>query len=265
RSDVSYKELTNATYVYDMATLAEENGKTNDYTKTTCGQKIYDYCFGNEELSDVKSYKVLNTINEGHSDHNGICFEVVLGKPAKINMSPTPASVKQGATATFAVNAENVKKFQWQYYSSANGVWKNVGVSIPSAKTAVLKFTGEAKYNGWYYRCAVTGWDGDIEYSNPAKLTVLLSAKINAQPKAASVKQNAKATFTVKADNAENYQWQYSKNGTTWRNTGDSIPNTATLSFTALAKYNGYYYRCAVTGQDGAVKYSGKAKLTVKK
>jgi hypothetical protein len=56
------------------------------------------------------------------------------------------------------------------------------------------------------------------------------------------------------------YQWQYSKNGTTWTNKAGAT--SASYTVTAKESYNGMLYRCIVTNAGGSVT-SGTAKLTV--
>ena len=72
----------------DMAKVALDNGAASkeEYNKTTCGNVVCDFCFGNAKLTNAVNYKVLDT--KGHreekqkhgvySDHDGVSFEVTL-------------------------------------------------------------------------------------------------------------------------------------------------------------------------------------------
>ncbi len=100
--------------------------------------------------------------------------------------------------------------------------------------------------------------------SNVVALTVKLKPVITAQPVGKTVNEGSKATFTVKAQNAESYQWQYKAPGSTvWKNITAASGKKATYSVTTAAKHNGYQYRCKVTNAVGTVT-SSVVKLTVK-
>ncbi|MBR3555904.1 MAG: immunoglobulin domain-containing protein [Oscillospiraceae bacterium] len=85
---------------------------------------------------------------------------------------------------------------------------------------------------------------------------------ITTQPKAQTVAEGAKATFKVVASGTDplTYQWQYSKNGTSWMDKAGAT--SASYTVTAKASYNGLYYRCRVSNAGGEI-FSSKAKLTV--
>ena len=100
--------------------------------------------------------------------------------------------------------------------------------------------------------------------SAAATLTVTTTT-ITAQPASATVSKGTKVTLSVKATGTGlTYQWQYSNDGTTWRNCSMAGNNTPSFSFTASAGLNGRQYRCIVTGSDGIAVTSNAAKLTVK-
>lgn len=65
------------------------------------------------------------------------------------------------------------------------------------------------------------------------------------------------ATFSVVAMNVAAYQWQYSENdGVTWKNSGTSIPKTATISYEITeATYNNLR-RCRLTDAGGNQIYT---------
>ena len=84
---------------------------------------------------------------------------------------------------------------------------------------------------------------------------------ITTQPSAKTVAAGAKATFKVVASGTGlTYQWQYSRNGTSW--TDKAGATSASYTVTAKASYNGLYYRCKVSNAGGEV-FSNKVKLTV--
>ena len=186
----------------------------------------------------------------------------------KITTQPKDVTASVGGEAVFSVTASGTSlKYQWQY--SKNGTaWYNVGTSISGSRTAAMSFTAVKKYNGYFYRCKITDGAGNTVLSAAAKLTVsTASVKITAQPQNVSVKSGREAAFSVAATgSALTYQWQYSTDGSMWKNVGTGIKSAKTeeLYFTAVAKYNGYAYRCRITDAGGAVVYSDAATLTVK-
>ena len=98
-----------------------------------------------------------------------------------------------------------------------------------------------------------------IEY----EFSVLESGlSITTQPTSKTVAAGTTVTFKVVATGATSYQWQYSKDGTTWTNCSSAGSNTATFSFVASTGFNGRQYRCQV--KNGSVTVTSNAtKLTV--
>ena len=88
---------------------------------------------------------------------------------------------------------------------------------------------------------------------------------IKTQPKNVSVKAGKKATFKIKAKGEElKYQWYYrTSSAAKWKKVS-SGGKSATRSFKAKAKQNGYQYRCLVKNSAGKV-YSKTVRLKVKK
>jgi hypothetical protein len=86
---------------------------------------------------------------------------------------------------------------------------------------------------------------------------------ITSHPKSVTVPAGSTAEFSVTATGTGlTYQWQYSKNGTTWTKTTSLTGyNTATLSVPVKSSYNGLMFRCAVTS-NGTTKYSDGALLS---
>ena len=184
------------------------------------------------------------------------------GLTVKTTVTAKPASVKKavGDTAAFTVEATGPKlTYQWQSSADNGKTWTNSGFS--TAKTATLKVPVTAARNGYKYRCKVTGANGSVTTS-AATLTVL--TKITAQPASVKNAVGATASFKVEATGVKlTYQWQYSTNGTTWKNSGFSTAKSATLNVPVTAARNGYRFRCVVTGSNGQTATSNAAKLTV--
>ncbi len=98
----------------------------------------------------------------------------------------------------------------------------------------------------------------------PIQTSAASKPSITTQPKSVTAYVNTTAKFTVKATDADSYQWQYRTSATgTWKNTTATGAKTATLSVPASTSRSGYQYRCKVTNETGTVN-SSAATLTVK-
>ena len=231
-----------------------DNGETWTEWNGTAASTVIK---GTEENNGDKYRCVVSTVyNDVTSDEVQL---IVSGVKPRILVQPKKVTVALNKTATFTVVAAGTGlSYQW-YYSTNNGsTWKKW--SGKTEDTASAK--GTAKTNGNLYRCEITNDKGTVTTSN-AKLTVSgVKPRITAQPKAATVKLNKKATFKVVAGGTDlKYQWYYStNNGTSWKKY--SGKTSATLKVKGTAKTNGYLYRCKVTNDKGSVT-SKAAKLTV--
>ncbi len=217
-----------------------------------------------------------------------LCETASAASPATLSASKTNAIVVQPDdlivypkdTAHFSVVASGrVKSYRWQY-SKNEITWKDVTVSLfPSAVTDTLEFTAEDKHDEFLYRCVVTFTDGSSITSEPAKIIVasifdpfpaptLDESGIIVQPQDVEVRASSKASFfVVVSDSVKSYQWQYSKNGYSWKNVSNSIfPSavTDTLTFDAQRSHNGFYYRCFIRYKNGTSELSEAATITVK-
>ena len=180
--------------------------------------------------------------------------------PTAVTAQPASAKKAVGDTAVFTVGATGVNlAYQWQSSADNGKTWNDSGFS--TAKTATLKVPVTAARNGYKYRCKVTGANGSVT-SSAAALTVL--TKITAQPASVKKAVGATASFKVEATGVKlTYQWQFSTDGTTWKNSGFSTAKDATLKVPVTAARNGCLYRCVVTGSNGQKATSNAAKLTV--
>jgi len=179
-----------------------------------------------------------------------------------VTSSPSSVTADEGTTAKFTVKASgNDLKYQWQYSTDDGKTWKNSTTGNPASSS--LSVSAEMKRNGYKYRCKVTSGTVTVT-SSAAKLTVRPSLAITGQTMGVTVTEGTTARFTVTASgNSLKYQWQYSKDGITWKNSTMGNPDTDTLSVEATAARNGYQYRCKVTSGTKTVT-SSAAMLTVK-
>lgn len=77
------------------------------------------------------------------------------------------------------------------------------------------------------------------------------------QPKSAVASIGDYVTLTVVAMNVASYQWQYSQDGgTTWRNSGSSVPKTASITIEVTSNVFDLLRRCQLTDADGNKIYT---------
>jgi uncharacterized cupredoxin-like copper-binding protein len=145
-----------------------------------------------------------------------------IGAPIGIETQPEDVTVEAGKAALFTVEAsgEDVT-YQWQYSADGGETWVNSGYS--SAKTATLRFTAKASFNGYLYRCVVN----DSVNSDSAALHIATPTTITTQPTDCAVGAGKQASFTVEARGDDlSYQWQYRAPGGAWTNSGYSSAKT---------------------------------------
>ena len=83
--------------------------------------------------------------------------------------------------------------------------------------------------------------------------------EITAQPESVTAPEGETVTFAVTAENAAEYQWQFSKDGALWFNISASSvafegAQTGALSFQLTADRAAEQYRCVLTGAAGSVE-----------
>lgn len=85
------------------------------------------------------------------------------------------------------------------------------------------------------------------------------------QPVNCTAKLKDKVSFSVVAENAAAYQWQYSKDGKKWYKSGATGATTDTLFLTVSSTNETNRYRCKITGLDGSELYTDIVAVTVQK
>lgn len=178
--------------------------------------------------------------------------KVALIPGAVILHNPTSGIVKIGETVSFKVTAENVMEggYRWIYSKDGGTKWYNSSASGYNTDTLTIKATStNIKY---LYRCVVTGWDGNSKKSGKAGFI-----QVSVQPVDSNTEIGKTATFTVKALDAEaTYQWQYTKNGTSWYNSSATGATTGNLTPKVSTTNNSYGYRCKITDSRGLTGYT---------
>ena len=173
-----------------------------------------------------------------------------------------------GEDALFTVCTEgSVQSYQWQYAGAAGTKWYTA--TAQGNKTATLTVPITLSRSGNRYRCAVTGSDGKVVYSQPATLTAVAAPvvlEITSQPKSVTTTADALAEFTVIASGEGlTYQWQYkTKNASDSAAWTNNSCKSDTLRFDPAESWrNGYRYRCVITDANGNSVTSDVVTLTV--
>ena len=86
-------------------------------------------------------------------------------------------------------------------------------------------------------------------------------AVIVKQPESTEGEIGAQVSFTVEATGVSGYQWQFSSNGTKWKDSPATGNKTDTLTLEASSTRYLLQYRCALTGEDGVVIYTDAVKI----
>ena len=175
-----------------------------------------------------------------------------------ITREPVDAVARNGEMASFAVRTDGkVNSFQWYYRTSSKSKW----IEIASGTTAVLTFTAKPAYDGYQYVCNIENDYGTLTTDVVTLTMELYPPIIDVQPKDVEVISGEQATFTVKATDADSYQWYYRTKPTgKWAKVSGGTKPTLTVK-TKYAK-NGYQYACDIKNEDGKVT-TNAATLTV--
>ena len=90
------------------------------------------------------------------------------------------------------------------------------------------------------------------------------TCSITEQPQDAEAYANDEAVFTVGVvGEVKSYQWQYSKNGSSWYNYSGLYGGKSDKLTVKAGSNTKYQYRCAVAFADGTSEVSEAAKITI--
>ena len=88
---------------------------------------------------------------------------------AVITTQPTSQEAALSETAEFTVVAVNAVSYRWQVQQSAGANWVN-STHGTGYETATFSVSATATRYTYSYRCAVTGKDGEVIYSDVVKI-----------------------------------------------------------------------------------------------
>ncbi|MBR5658854.1 MAG: hypothetical protein IKX10_05605 [Lachnospiraceae bacterium] len=92
--------------------------------------------------------------------------------PIVITSQPKDMTIDFGSSALFAVYAtgDESLSYQWEFRSDDSAEWMNASHS--GSNTATLTLTSTDYYDGYQFRCSVTDATGQVQYSEPATLSL---------------------------------------------------------------------------------------------
>ena len=173
-----------------------------------------------------------------------------------ITSQPSDVIAKVGNSVEFTVEATGDDlHYQWQ--------WSRDGEIFRDCQSAghdtdTFSFTMKSTMDNRWYRCIV--WNEDEEVFSEAAALTLNSLKITQQPESARVNVGDQVIVSVAVSADEPvYQWQWSKDGTTWKKCTGAGCNTNTFSFTMKESFANRQYRCMIT--DGTEKVYSQAAV----
>jgi hypothetical protein len=206
------------------------------------------------------------------------CAPIITSTPAVLTVNTLPAITSNPGSAlvcatyptTFAVGATGSNlAYQWQVSTGGPFVNCGSGTGYTNINTPVLTvIPPDASYNGYTFRCVVSGVCAPSQTTTAGTLTVWSLPAITAQPTAQTTCTNSNATFTVGASGtAVGYQWQENKGSGFVNLTNTGIYSgafTAALNLTGVTfNMNGWSYRCVALGACTPFITSQSVSLTV--
>ena len=225
--------------------------KNNGSTWTNCtsaGSKTDTFSFKLTAGLNGRLYRCVVTGVNGFVNSNSASINVVTAEVTVITLQPEDVSGYAGDTVTLHVEATGSNlTYQWRYSVNEGASWKNCGSG--GYNTDTFSFALKSTLSGRWYQCVVTGSDG-AHNSDVSVVTVLedTAFEILTQPESVTGAVGDTVVLHVEASgNGLTYQWQYTTNGSTWRNCGSGTYNTDTLTFALKESFSGRQYRCVVT------------------
>ena len=187
-----------------------------------------------------------------------------------ITANPANKSECETNNVSFSVTATGTAlTYQWQEDQGSGYNNLTNGGKYSNVTTATMGISAiTTAFDGYDYRCVVSGTCTPAQTSTSAELSVVSSVTISAQPNSTTVCVDDDPTFSVTASGGTiTYQWQEDDGGgyANLANGGVySDVTTNTLSLTDVTSgMAGYDYRCVVNSTCGGSTNSNSATLEV--
>ena len=178
-------------------------------------------------------------------------YELYVYEPLKVRKQPKwNKKSLPGTKMTLSITAQGADSYQWLTRPNSGAAW----TAIDGATGTSYVVDVQEGMAGRQYACQITGRAGTVRSKSAiVKLAPWPKVKITKQPMWKNAVQPGNVvTLSVKALNAETYQWYYrtSSNGAWIIYSGATQP---ILTFTVGAGTNGYQYKCTAKGRGGSV------------
>ena len=222
--------------------LAEGDGTKYSGTTTAANLNINSLVAG-----DAGRYKAVLTYYSG-------CTQIT--PEATLTVSPLispivtpPATLCDGATATFSATPNNPATYSYQWQANSGSGWANVATGT-GGTTPQYSFTATYADNGKQYRVEIGYLTAPSCPVDSTGYTLAVRQTINLDcPPDVSLCNGGTASFTVTPTPADSgqykYQWDFSiDSGSTW--TPITVATSSTYSFSAVLADNGKQYRVRV-------------------
>ena len=243
------------------------------------GDSAFGYCEGLTELSLGSGL-----LSIGNNCFNNCKMLTIMAIPDSVTVIGEGAfgSCSQLSEITLGSGLKEIRRFAFSSCSSLRSV------TIPKK----VKLIGKVAFNGCtglteicflgsaptfesscfnnvtataYYPGSNSSWKESVRKDYGGTITWVGMAKptITTQPESRSADADTTVKFSVVAEGAESYQWQYRTSSSgTWKDSALSGNKTASLNVKATEARNGYQYRCKLTNRFGTTT-SSAATLTV--
>ena len=143
----------------DMVVIATMASRTE--------MQLYDYV-----ISGYDPYMLgEQTVTVSYEEYSDSFAVTVNTPPATIISQPADQYAQVGEEAQFHVEATGAVSYKWQYRRSETASWMSTTMTGYNTDTLLVAVT--AARNGYQYRCAITGEDGQVIYTEPATLYVV--------------------------------------------------------------------------------------------
>ena len=181
-------------------------------------------------------------------------YVVNLVESPKIVTQPEDCVVADGGTLSFAVEASDAAAYEWQYGTDGKTFWT---VNSPSSSRSVLEMKMAKWLDGRWFRCAVTGYDGSVVYTEPVKASYRAGKPIiDVQPTECRLVPGSDFELAIDARNVASYEWQYGTDGEAFWIVDSPTAVEPRLTMGYGRWLAGRWFRCKLVGYDGSVTYS---------
>ena len=178
-------------------------------------------------------------------------YELYVFEQLKVKKQPKwGKKVLPGAKMTLTITAQGANSYQWVTRPNGSSPWTRIEGATGTSYVVDVQ-EGMA---GRQYACQISGKAGTAQSKAAVvKIAPWPKVKFSKQPVLKKpVVPGSWVTLTVKAQNADTYQWYYrtSSKGAWILYSGATQPN---LTFQVGAGTNGYQYKCTAKGRGGTV------------